>query len=117
MEVAGGSPCRLGDWNYFSEVVMISVPGLVPSRLSFPDIRYLFFKNICRIPHAISANPIAASTIRNQLWVTSLRKPMQIPNSTSAATSLIIFGANVNASTQKAADRKPTVFPPIPGLD
>jgi len=44
VEVAGGSPCRLGDWNYFSEVVMISVPGLVPSRLSFPDIRSPLFQ-------------------------------------------------------------------------
>jgi CheY-like chemotaxis protein len=52
-------------------------------------------ENIWRTPHAISPKPIAASNMRNQDSLTSLRKPMQIPNSTSAATSLMIFGANL----------------------
>ena len=51
--------------------------------------------NIWRTPHATSPKPIVASNVRNQDSLTSLRKPMQIPNSTSVATSLMIFGANL----------------------
>jgi hypothetical protein len=52
-------------------------------------------KNIRRIPQVPSAKPIPASNMRSHGSLTSLRKPMEIANSTSAATSLIIFGANL----------------------
>ena len=77
-------------------------PGMRVARTNQPwrlfimnrTARSPFLKNIWRTPHAISPKPMAASNMRSQDSLTSLRKPMQIPHSTSAATSLIIFGAN-----------------------